>query len=62
VSPDGSAVYIVGTSIELNGQALDLFQHAKTGLVTEYGEIEETIAPDVLAQMTEWIVSKAGGR
>lgn len=32
-----------------------LFQHAETGLVTEYGKIEETFAPQVLEQMTDWI-------
>lgn len=32
-----------------------LFQHSKTGLVPEYGEIEETISPDVLEIMSEWI-------
>ncbi|WP_212005640.1 S9 family peptidase [Chitinophaga sp. HK235] len=32
-----------------------LFQHAKTGSVSEYEEIEETIAPDVLAFMATWI-------
>jgi len=32
-----------------------LFQHCKTGQLTEYGEIEETISPEVLKIMTEWI-------
>ncbi len=32
-----------------------LFQHATTGLPTEYGEIEETISPEVLADMAQWI-------
>ncbi|RBL89377.1 alpha/beta hydrolase family protein [Chitinophaga flava] len=32
-----------------------LFQNAKTGSVSEYEEIEETIAPDVLAYMATWI-------
>ena len=32
-----------------------LFQTAKTGSVAEYAEIEETIAPEVLKVMTEWI-------
>lgn len=32
-----------------------LFQHAATGLPTEYGEIEETISPEVLADIAAWI-------
>jgi pimeloyl-ACP methyl ester carboxylesterase len=32
-----------------------LFQTAKTGSVNEYSEIEETIAPEVLEKMKEWI-------
>ncbi len=32
-----------------------LFQTAKTGGVSEYGEIEETIAPQVLEKLAEWI-------
>jgi pimeloyl-ACP methyl ester carboxylesterase len=32
-----------------------LFQHSKTGLPAEYGEIEETFAPEVLKIMSDWI-------
>jgi pimeloyl-ACP methyl ester carboxylesterase len=32
-----------------------LFQHCKTGLPAEYGEIEETISPEVLKLMSDWI-------
>jgi len=32
-----------------------LFQHCKTGAVSEYGIIEETISPEVLQVMTNWI-------
>ena len=32
-----------------------LFQHCKTGLPSEYGEIEETFSPEVLKIMTDWI-------
>lgn len=32
-----------------------LFQHCSTGAVTEYREIEETIAPEVLELMTRWL-------
>ncbi|MDE0422170.1 MAG: alpha/beta fold hydrolase [Gammaproteobacteria bacterium] len=34
-----------------------LFQHAKTGLVDEYGQIEETIAPQVLDLIRDWILN-----
>lgn len=33
-----------------------LFQTAKTGSATEYGQIEETIAPQVLNKMRDWIL------
>ncbi len=32
-----------------------LFQHAETGLPTEYGNIEETISPEVLQDISQWI-------
>ncbi len=32
-----------------------LFQHAKTGLMNEYVESEETISPEVLAMIGDWI-------
>lgn len=32
-----------------------LFQHCKTGQVIEYRTIEETIAPEVLAKIVEWM-------
>lgn len=34
-----------------------LFQHCQTGAVTEYQQIEETISPEVLKKITEWINS-----
>lgn len=34
-----------------------LFQHAKTGQVSEYPTIEETISPEVLSVMSKWIKS-----
>jgi pimeloyl-ACP methyl ester carboxylesterase len=34
-----------------------LFQESKSGLVTEYGTIEQTISPLVLADISEWINS-----
>lgn len=35
-----------------------LFQTAKTGMVNEYGQIEETFAPVVLETVTEWILKR----
>jgi len=32
-----------------------LFQSCETGAISEYGQIEETISPEVLEIMTEWI-------
>lgn len=32
-----------------------LFQHCQTGIVMEYQQIEETMAPEVLGIITEWI-------
>jgi uncharacterized protein len=33
-----------------------LFQHCKTGLPAEYGEIEETFSPEALKIITDWIL------
>lgn len=33
-----------------------LFQHAKTGQVGEYGQIEETMAPEVMELVASWIL------
>ncbi|MFP5390375.1 MAG: alpha/beta hydrolase family protein [Gammaproteobacteria bacterium] len=35
-----------------------LFQTAKRGTPTEYGEIEETIAPAALKMITDWVVAR----
>ena len=32
-----------------------LFQHCNTGIITEYQQIEETISPEVLQEVAEWI-------
>lgn len=32
-----------------------LFQHCQTGAISEYGQIEETISPDVLSLISGWI-------
>ncbi len=34
-----------------------LFQHIKTGLISEYGTIAETISPEVLEDISNWIKS-----
>jgi pimeloyl-ACP methyl ester carboxylesterase len=38
-----------------------LFQHAPTGSPTEYAGIDETMAPEVLDTITEWILTRFGG-
>ncbi len=35
-----------------------LFQTAQTGLISEYGKIEETMSPEVLKTMSDWILSR----
>ena len=35
-----------------------LFQTTQTGLISEYQKIEETMSPDVLKTMSDWILSK----
>ncbi|MHC4219453.1 MAG: alpha/beta hydrolase family protein [Planctomycetota bacterium] len=37
-----------------------LFQHAETGLVTEYGRLEETFSAEVLDLMATWILERVG--
>lgn len=37
-----------------------LLQHSKTGSPSEYGQIEETIAPEALAFIGQWIVQQTG--
>ncbi|MFQ5748669.1 MAG: alpha/beta hydrolase family protein, partial [Planctomycetota bacterium] len=39
-----------------------LFQHAETGLVTEYGHIEETFSEEALDLMTAWILERVRKR
>jgi fermentation-respiration switch protein FrsA (DUF1100 family) len=34
-----------------------LFQHCKTGLPAEYGEIEETFSPEALQIIADWILA-----
>ena len=35
-----------------------LFQTSQTGLMSEYGQIEETISPEVLKTVSDWILSR----
>jgi pimeloyl-ACP methyl ester carboxylesterase len=42
-------------SIEEIPGANHLFQHAKTGNIDEYGKIEETMSPEVLEKIADWI-------
>jgi len=37
-----------------------LFQHAKTGLPSEYGDIEETFSNEVLEIISDWILNQQG--
>ena len=39
-----------------------LFQHAKTGMLTEYSAIEETMSPDVLEKVAAWIFGNGKDR
>lgn len=45
-------------SVKIYPQLNHLFQTAETGLVAEYGQIEETISPEVLQDITQWILQK----
>jgi pimeloyl-ACP methyl ester carboxylesterase len=38
-----------------------LFQHATTGMPDEYTVIDETMAPDVLRTIVEWVATRARG-
>ncbi len=47
------------TTVELEGLN-HMFQVSETGLPSEYGTIEQTIDPEVLRIMTEWIERVTG--
>jgi fermentation-respiration switch protein FrsA (DUF1100 family) len=49
-NPDATVMELV----ELN----HLFQHAETGAISEYFEIEETFAPEVLDLIGDWILER----
>lgn len=42
-------------------RANHLFQTAETGALAEYGQIEETIAPETIAVIVDWITETASG-
>lgn len=48
---DNTSVNVIRAETGLN----HLFQHCRTGEMSEYKEIEETFSPDVLAEMTAWL-------
>ena len=39
-----------------------LFQHAKTGQVEEYSKIEETLAPELLHEVSSWISARTAAK
>lgn len=49
--PENSSVNVIRAEAGLN----HLFQHCRTGAVSEYKEIEETFSQDVLAEMITWV-------
>jgi len=51
--PENTSVNVIRAETGLN----HLFQHCRTGEVSEYKEIEETFSPDVLAEMITWLHS-----
>lgn len=51
--PENSYVNVIKAETGLN----HLFQHCRTGAISEYKEIEETFSQDVLAEMTAWLHS-----
>jgi hypothetical protein len=52
-NPDFSVVELEGLN--------HMLQTSETGLVTEYGRIEETIAPQALETISNWIVQRFVG-
>jgi fermentation-respiration switch protein FrsA (DUF1100 family) len=50
----GNSDYTVKSFPKLN----HLFQMSQTGLPSEYGEIEETISPQILETVSSWILAR----
>ena len=46
-----------GINVKVYPELNHLMQHSKTGKITEYADIEETISPEVLKDITEFILS-----
>lgn len=49
------------TVMELEGLN-HLFQHARTGSPTEYARIEQTMAPEAMEAVAQWILARTGDR
>ena len=54
LKPDAEVVVLPGLN--------HLMQHAETGLPNEYATITETLAPEAIATVTDWIVRTTGAR
>lgn len=54
LKPDATVVVLPGLN--------HLMQHAETGLGTEYGTLTETLAPEAIATVTDWIIRTTGAR
>lgn len=48
----------MASSVEVPPRLNHSFQTCETGLPTEYGRIDETIAPAVLARVREWVIQQ----
>lgn len=51
----------VASSVEVLPRLNHFFQTCETGSPTEYGRIDETIAPAALARVSEWVLQRAAG-
>ena len=49
-----------GVTVTVVADANHLFQTAETGALAEYGQIEETIAPETLQMIVAWVSETAG--
>ncbi|HZV84519.1 MAG TPA: alpha/beta hydrolase [Brevundimonas sp.] len=52
LKPDAEVVVLPGLN--------HLFQPARTGLPTEYGQIETTLDPSVIRTVTDWVAARSG--
>lgn len=51
-----------GVTMRVFPRVNHLLQTCETGLPTEYGALEETVAPDVLEAIARWIAARGGAR